>query len=407
MTQFVISSGHGLKVRGASGYVDEVDEARKIVEKVAEYLRLIPGCGVKVFHDNTSTTQQQNLNTIVNYHNQQARDYDLSVHLNAYQTTSKPMGVEVLYLTQSSLAAKSSNAIAVAGGLIDRGGKKRTDLAFLNGTEMPALLYEVIFCDSKADVDLYHAHFGGICQAIAETVTGQKVPELPPPDRPEPPEIGPPDLPSGLNHIEMTIAGIGDCLVTINGYDFRVGSGDPANHLEMGLETEGDIAVTINGQDFHRYPETHPPVATVAKNHQNIEATVFGGSDDPNNSAYPPYELLDGDDQDFVALPCTFDSGLFPDNPPRVRVYKGELSAVGYVADKGPWTVDDEKYVHGEARPVAEQCYEAHKPLPSGPNKGKIPTNKAAIDLSPHLAEKIGLAGKGIVSWAFEDDATS
>ena len=28
----VISSGHGLKVRGASGIIDEVDEARKVVD---------------------------------------------------------------------------------------------------------------------------------------------------------------------------------------------------------------------------------------------------------------------------------------------------------------------------------------------------------------------------------------
>ena len=35
----VISSGHGKHIRGASGYIDEVDEARKVVETVADYLR--------------------------------------------------------------------------------------------------------------------------------------------------------------------------------------------------------------------------------------------------------------------------------------------------------------------------------------------------------------------------------
>src|SRR6516165_4978098 len=35
----VISSGHSKYVRGASGYIDEVDEARKVVEAVARYLR--------------------------------------------------------------------------------------------------------------------------------------------------------------------------------------------------------------------------------------------------------------------------------------------------------------------------------------------------------------------------------
>ena len=35
MSNIIISSGHGLKVRGASGILDEVDEARKVVETVA------------------------------------------------------------------------------------------------------------------------------------------------------------------------------------------------------------------------------------------------------------------------------------------------------------------------------------------------------------------------------------
>jgi N-acetylmuramoyl-L-alanine amidase len=39
MNDFVISSGHSLKVRGASGFIDEVDEARKVVNKVTDYLK--------------------------------------------------------------------------------------------------------------------------------------------------------------------------------------------------------------------------------------------------------------------------------------------------------------------------------------------------------------------------------
>ena len=43
----------------------------------------------------------------MNYHNKQARDLDISVHFNAYEQVSKPMGVEVLYVTQQSLASES------------------------------------------------------------------------------------------------------------------------------------------------------------------------------------------------------------------------------------------------------------------------------------------------------------
>src|SRR5262245_44007363 len=97
----VISSGHGLKVRGASGYIDEVDEARKVVEAVADALRSA-GVDVVTYHDDVSTSQNENLNCIVDYHNSQQRELDCSVHFNAYSTTSKPMGCECLYLTQQS-----------------------------------------------------------------------------------------------------------------------------------------------------------------------------------------------------------------------------------------------------------------------------------------------------------------
>jgi N-acetylmuramoyl-L-alanine amidase len=99
MKSVVISSGHGLYIRGAADILDEVDEARKVVEKAAEYLRSA-GVTVKTFHDDSSKDQGTNLNTIVNYHNKQKRDLDVSVHFNAYQHTSKPMGVECLYKTQ-------------------------------------------------------------------------------------------------------------------------------------------------------------------------------------------------------------------------------------------------------------------------------------------------------------------
>ena len=32
MTTIIISSGHGKYIRGASGYLDEVDEARRVVD---------------------------------------------------------------------------------------------------------------------------------------------------------------------------------------------------------------------------------------------------------------------------------------------------------------------------------------------------------------------------------------
>jgi N-acetylmuramoyl-L-alanine amidase len=164
--KIVISSGHGLKVRGASGLIDEVDEARNVVDRLQKIL----GDTVTIFHDDVSTTQNENLNRIVNFHNSQTRDLDISVHFNAYTYTDGGRGTEVLYLTQQELAERVSLAISNAGGLINRGAQKRSDLFFLNGTDEPAILIEVCFVDAKADVEAYEKNFDAICQAIADLV---------------------------------------------------------------------------------------------------------------------------------------------------------------------------------------------------------------------------------------------
>jgi peptidoglycan hydrolase-like protein with peptidoglycan-binding domain len=185
VNKVVISSGHGKYIRGASGYIDEVDEARLVVERVANALRSI-GVDVTTYHDNTSTSQSENLNRIVNFHNSKTRDLDISCHFNAYQTTSKGMGSEVLYVTQHDLASTVVNRICAASGLINRGPKKRTDLAFLNGTDEPAILIETCFVDSQTDANIYHEKFDAICVAIAEGVSGEDIDEGEPPVPPTP-----------------------------------------------------------------------------------------------------------------------------------------------------------------------------------------------------------------------------
>ena len=164
--RIVISSGHGLYVRGASGIIDEVDEARRVVKRVGGYLTNF-GNDVTEFHDDVSKTQNENLHRIVDFHNAQSRDLDVSVHFNAYVPTDAARGTEVLYVTQQALAQKVVDAISNSSGLANRGPHKRTDLFFLNNTTAPAILIEVCFVDSKTDCDLYGRYFDTICLAIA------------------------------------------------------------------------------------------------------------------------------------------------------------------------------------------------------------------------------------------------
>lgn len=119
--QFVISSGHGDKVSGAIGILNEHDEAKKVVNHV--YSILVDeynGQGYK-YHETTATTQNQNLANIVSFHNSKDRELDISVHFNSASATAT--GSECLYYDAKSLSAKMSHAIATALGITDRGEK--------------------------------------------------------------------------------------------------------------------------------------------------------------------------------------------------------------------------------------------------------------------------------------------
>jgi N-acetylmuramoyl-L-alanine amidase len=121
------------------------------------------------------------------------------------------MCVEVLFVTQSALAGEMSAAIVDAADLIDRGAKKRTDLFFLNNTEMPSILIETCFVDSTADASLYQQQFGMICEAIAAVLGGAE--EVKPPDETDPP-VRPVKPPPTLRlDVEVT----GEVTIIING----------------------------------------------------------------------------------------------------------------------------------------------------------------------------------------------
>jgi N-acetylmuramoyl-L-alanine amidase len=188
--KIVMSSGHGKYIRGAAGSpippcCDEVDEARKVVEKTAAVLRSM-GVDVVTFHDDVSDDQRENLDRIVNFHNAQGpHDLDVSVHFNAYD--GEAHGCEVLYTSPSGMevADEVVDAICQASGLTNRGPKERNDLTFLNVTNEVAVLIETAFCDNPDDCNIYRVRFNEICDAIAEGLAGEEA--VPGPQPPEPP----------------------------------------------------------------------------------------------------------------------------------------------------------------------------------------------------------------------------
>ena len=192
----VISSGHGKYVRGAEGPppwgLDEVDEARRVVEATAPALRA-KGVDVTTYHDDVSHSQNENLDRIVSFHNSKTRDWDFSIHFNSAtfsgsNQTSKPVGCEVFYTSQTGMemADEIVDAICEASGLINRGPKNDDaigGLYFLSNTEEPAALLEICFVNSSADAAIYRENFDLICNAIAGAIAGEEIPG----PTPEPP----------------------------------------------------------------------------------------------------------------------------------------------------------------------------------------------------------------------------
>ena len=147
---FNVHGGHSLKCRGASGLLDEVNEDRKVKNKVIELLRA-NGHTVYDCTDDVGATQNANLRNIVNKCNAHKVDLDVSIHLNAGGGT----GTEVYVYSDSSkakgYAQRIVNNISNSLGIRNRGVKTRTNLYVLRKTKSPSLLIECCFVDNATD----------------------------------------------------------------------------------------------------------------------------------------------------------------------------------------------------------------------------------------------------------------
>jgi peptidoglycan hydrolase-like protein with peptidoglycan-binding domain len=162
----------------------------------------------------------------------------------------------------------------------------------------------------------------------------------------------------------------------------------------QGLEIDGVVGEQTWAALLNEEPAPEPgPEPEPGGWIHGITATFFGGSSETEISAYPPYDRITATEIS-VALPDRFTGTL-----PTVEVMNDDgLVMTAKIRDVGPWMIDDPYWDKG-ARPVAEKCYASKTPLPSGPQKGRVPSNPAGIDLSAALANKMGIGGMGKVSW--------
>jgi len=161
----------------------------------------------------------------------------------------------------------------------------------------------------------------------------------------------------------------------------RIQFGDPEG---SGIAVFGWVSaayVTVEGVE--------PPAQTWR---ENITATEFGGSGDDQDSAYPDITWIDSSSRG-IALPFKWKTTPRP----QVEVVGPHGTVITDVIDLGPWNYDDPRYVHEGQRPLVEKQYAQKTPA----QNGQVPTNNAAIDLTPPIADAVGISGRGKVKWRF------
>lgn len=168
MMRVCVDMGHTPTSPGASGYLDELTEDRRIGSEV---VRLLEGAGVEVV-DTTAPdwyAYPEGIGYRVAKANGSGADRFVSIHLNAGGGT----GSEVLYYPGDAageeLASRMSAAVAGVLGIADRGAKPRgADIGVIRDTTMTAVLVEVCFVDNSTDAEAYRAaNVEDIARAIA------------------------------------------------------------------------------------------------------------------------------------------------------------------------------------------------------------------------------------------------
>lgn len=169
--KFNVHGGHNSHVTGASKYLNELTEDRKVKNEV---IRLLKAQGHTVYDctDDSGTTQNANLSNIVKKCNAHSVDLDISIHLNAGGGT----GVEAYIYPNSSAkdeATRICSKVSSALGIKNRGVKDGSNLYVVRNTNAPAVLVECCFVDSTTDRDHWDAN--KCAKAIVEGILNKTV----------------------------------------------------------------------------------------------------------------------------------------------------------------------------------------------------------------------------------------
>ena len=174
--KIAVRGGHVPKFTGASKFIDELTEDRKVKNSVINWLKQL-GCEVLDVTppDNTSSLNGD-LSYGVNKANNWGADLFVSIHFNkAYDIYNGCLGSEVCVHSKFDIAQRVVNELSKLG-FKNRGQKIRNNLYELNHTKMKAMIIEVCFVEATGDVVLYKVlGYNLIGKTIAEAITNKNI----------------------------------------------------------------------------------------------------------------------------------------------------------------------------------------------------------------------------------------
>ena len=174
--KIAVAGGHSRGCPGASHFIDEYTEDRKVVSALIDELKkrghTVVNCS------NEKTTQSAELAEECRLANKSGASLFIAVHFNDASVTSGKRGSECWYYTGSSkgksYASKVAQNLANTLGLPNRGAKATKSLYVLKNTSMSTILPEVCFVDAKGDTDAYKAKgYKAVAAAIADAIGGK------------------------------------------------------------------------------------------------------------------------------------------------------------------------------------------------------------------------------------------
>ena len=174
--KIAVRGGHCPKVPGASKFIDELTEDRKVKESVIKYLKQLGHEVLDVTPPDNTNSSSGDLSNGVNRANLFGADLFVSIHFNkAYDVYNGFLGSEVCVYSPFDTAQRVVNGLASLG-FKNRGQKVRTNLYELKHTNMKAMIIEVCFVESIADVGLYKKlGHDAIGKTIAETIANKNI----------------------------------------------------------------------------------------------------------------------------------------------------------------------------------------------------------------------------------------